>query len=40
MNWLLDLAALDEAIAKADAAPGEGHSADSVSARLDQWTSK
>jgi hypothetical protein len=34
------LAALDEAIAKADATPGEGHSADSVRARLDQWTSK
>jgi hypothetical protein len=34
------LAALDEAIAKADAAPGEGHSADSVRERLDQWTSK
>ena len=34
------LAALDEAIAKTDAAPGEGHSANSVRARLDQWTSK
>ena len=34
------LAALDEAIAKADATPGEGHSADSVRTRLDQWTSK
>ena len=34
------LAALDEAIEKADAAPGEGHSADAVRARLNQWTSK
>ena len=34
------LAALDEAIEKADAASGEGHSADAVRARLNQWTSK
>ena len=34
------LAALDEAIEKADATPGEGHSADAVRARLNQWTSK
>ena len=34
------LAALDEAVVKADATPGEGHSADAVRARLNQWTSK
>lgn len=34
------LAALDEAIAEADAKPGEGHSADVVRQRLKTWTSK
>ena len=34
------LAALDEAITKAGATPGQGHSADEVRARLRQWTSK
>jgi hypothetical protein len=34
------LAALDEAIAKADALPKGGSSADEVRARLSQWTSK
>jgi hypothetical protein len=34
------LAALDEAIAKADATPGEGHSGSNVRARLSEWTSK
>jgi hypothetical protein len=34
------LAALDEAIAKADATPGQGHSGRDVRARLDKWTSK
>jgi hypothetical protein len=34
------LAGLDEAIAKADATPGEGHSGDEVRARLSQWASK
>ena len=34
------LAALDEAIESADAAPGQGHSGNQVRARLDQWTSK
>ena len=34
------LAALDEAIAKADATPGQGHSGRDVCARLDKWTSK
>jgi hypothetical protein len=32
------LAALDEAIAKADATPGQGHSGSDVRARLDEWT--
>ena len=32
------LAALDEAIAKADAAPGQGHSGREVRARLSEWT--
>jgi len=32
------LAALDEAIAKADAAPGQGHSGREVRARLNEWT--
>jgi hypothetical protein len=32
------LASLDEAIAKADATPGQGHSGGEVRARLDQWT--
>jgi len=34
------LAALDEAIAKADASLGQGHSGNQVRARLDGWTSK
>ena len=34
------LAALDEAIEKADAAPHSGFSADEVRARLSTWTSK
>ena len=34
------LAALDEAIAGADANPGEGHSGDQVRARLKEWISK
>ena len=32
------LAALDEAIAKADAVPGQGHSGFDVRARLNKWT--
>ena len=34
------LAALDEAIAKADATPGQGYSGREVRARLGEWTSK
>jgi hypothetical protein len=34
------LAALDEAIAKADATPGEGHSGADVRARLKEWSTK
>jgi hypothetical protein len=34
------LAALDEAIAKADAAPGQGHSGRDVRARFSEWTSR
>jgi len=34
------LTALDEAIAMADATPGQGSSGSEVRARLDQWTSK
>jgi hypothetical protein len=34
------LAALDEAIAQADATSGQGHSARAVRARLNEWTSK
>ena len=34
------LTALDEAMAAADATPGQGHSADEVRSRLRQWTSK
>ena len=34
------LAALDEAIAQADASPGRGHSAVQVRARLSGWTSE
>jgi hypothetical protein len=33
------LAALDEAIAKADATPGQGHSSRHVRARLDEYRS-
>ena len=33
------LAALDEAIAKADAAPRQSYSADEVRSRLSKWTS-
>jgi len=32
------LAALDEAIAKADATPGQGHSGRDVRVRLNEWT--
>lgn len=34
------LQALDEAMAKADATPGQGHSACDVRARLREWTLK
>jgi hypothetical protein len=34
------LAALDEAIAKAEATPGQGHSARGVRARLNEWTTR
>ena len=34
------LAALDEAIAGADATPGQGHAARHVRARLSEWISK
>lgn len=34
------LAALDEAIAKADATPRQGHSAHDVRTRLDEWTTR
>jgi hypothetical protein len=36
----LVLAALDEAIAKADATPGQGYSGDDVRSRLNEWTTK
>jgi hypothetical protein len=34
------LAALDEAISKADATPGQGHSGRAVRARLNEWTTR
>jgi hypothetical protein len=34
------LTALDEAIAKADVTPGQGHSARGVRARLNEWTTR
>jgi hypothetical protein len=34
------LAALDEAVAKADVNPGQGHSGQIVRARLSEWISK
>jgi len=34
------LAALDEAIERADASPASGHTADAVRSRLRQWTSR
>ena len=34
------LAALDEAIAKADATPGQGYSGRGVRARLNEWTTR
>ncbi len=34
------LAALDEAIAKAQGTPGQGHSGNEVRTRLNQWISK
>lgn len=34
------LSALDEAIAQADAVPGQGYSGHQVRARLKEWTSK
>jgi hypothetical protein len=34
------LAALDEAIAKADATPGQGHSGPDIRARLNEWSTR
>ena len=34
------LAALDEAVAKADATPGQGQSGEAVRTRLREWTSR
>jgi hypothetical protein len=34
------LAAIDEAIAQADSAPNQGHSAHAVRRRLSEWTSR
>ena len=34
------LAALDEAISKANSTPGQGHSADTLRARLNGWTTR
>jgi hypothetical protein len=34
------LASLDEAIAKADATPGQGHSGAEVRARLNEWSTR
>ena len=34
------LAALDEAIAQADATPTQGHSGNDVRTRLNEWTTK
>ena len=34
------LAALDEATAKADSTPGQGHSAAALRARLGEWTTR
>ena len=34
------LAALDEAVRRADATPGQGHSGDDLRARIAQWTTK
>jgi len=34
------LAALDEAVAKAEVAPGQGSSGEEVRARLEQWSSR
>jgi len=34
------LTALDEAIARADATPGQGHAGSQVRARLNEWISK
>jgi hypothetical protein len=34
------LAALDEALAKADATPGQGHSASDIRARLNEWSTR
>jgi hypothetical protein len=34
------LTALDEAIARADATPGQGHSGQALRARIGEWTSK
>ena len=34
------LAALDEAIAKADATPGQGHSGQEMRARIGEWTTR
>ena len=34
------LAALDEAIARANATPGQGHTAEQLRARIGEWTTK
>lgn len=34
------LAALDEAVRRADATPGQGHSGQELRARIAQWTTK
>jgi myo-inositol-hexaphosphate 3-phosphohydrolase len=34
------LAALDEALAKADATPGQGHTAEELRARIGEWTTR
>lgn len=34
------LAALDEALAKADATPGQGHSASDLRAKLNEWSTR
>ena len=34
------LAALDEAVRQADAAPGQGHTGEELRARIGEWTTK